>query len=166
MRLLTCLDVMCCLSSRHMPLILRKADIWACCLNRYSVHGYEDIFNEVSQKISFLFLFYIQYIVCYLWSTLKGVDFRFFMISVPRAPKYSIGAVLNFFENSRIYSRIIVNHYCQRHRLFYSAGFTASSACWGKVLAVGWGFTKWPSSYWAEPNNRWTIYRWCQQHRQ
>ncbi len=42
----------------------------------------------------------------------KGVwheifDFRFFSwISVPQAPMYSFGAVLNFFENSRRYSRI------------------------------------------------------------
>ncbi len=53
---------------------------------------------------------------------LKGVwheifDLRFFSwISVPQAHKYSIGAVLNFFENSRRYSRINVYHRCQRHR--------------------------------------------------
>ncbi len=45
-------------------------------------------------------------------STLKGSltrDFRlhfFSWISVPQAPKYSIGAVLNFFENSRRYLRM------------------------------------------------------------
>ncbi len=36
-------------------------------------------------------------------------DFRFFSwTSVPQAPKYSIGAVLNFFENSQRYSRMII----------------------------------------------------------
>ncbi len=45
---------------------------------------------------------------------LKGVwheifDFRFFSwIYVPRTPKYSIGGVSNFFENSRRYSRVNV----------------------------------------------------------
>ncbi len=46
-------------------------------------------------------------------------DFRsqfFSWISVPQAPKYSTGAVLNFVENSRRYSRINVYHRCQRHR--------------------------------------------------
>ena len=48
-----------------------------------------------------------------MFCLLKGVwheifDFRFFSwISVPQAPKYSIGATLNFFENSQRYSRII-----------------------------------------------------------
>ncbi len=52
---------------------------------------------------------------------LKGVrheifDFKFFSwIRVPQAPKYSIGAFLNFFENSQRYSRINVYHWCQRH---------------------------------------------------
>ncbi len=47
-------------------------------------------------------------------ASLKGVwheifDFKFFSwISVPQAPKYSIEAFLNFFENSRRYSRIPV----------------------------------------------------------
>jgi hypothetical protein len=55
-------------------------------------------------------------------SMLKGVwheifDLSFFSwISVPQAHKYSTGAVLNFFENSRRYSRINVYHRCQRHR--------------------------------------------------
>ncbi len=53
--------------------------------------------------------------------SLKGVwheifDLRFYSwISVPQAHKYSIGAVLNFFENSRKYLRINVYHRCQRH---------------------------------------------------
>ncbi len=53
---------------------------------------------------------------------LKGVwheifDLSFFSwISVPQAPKYSIGAVLNFFENSRRYSRTNFYHRCQQHR--------------------------------------------------
>ncbi len=53
---------------------------------------------------------------------LKGVwheifELRFFSwISVPQAYKYSIGAVLNFFENSRRYSRITVYRRCKRHR--------------------------------------------------
>jgi hypothetical protein len=40
-------------------------------------------------------------------------DFRshfFFMNQCPPGPKYSNGAVLNFFENSRRYSRINVYH--------------------------------------------------------
>ncbi len=40
-------------------------------------------------------------------------DFRlevFFMISVPRAHEYSLGAVSNYFENSRRYSRMTVYH--------------------------------------------------------
>jgi hypothetical protein len=47
------------------------------------------------------------------------MDFRlqvFSWISVSRAPKYSNGAILNFFENSRRYTRINVHHQCQRHR--------------------------------------------------
>ncbi len=44
-------------------------------------------------------------------------ELRFFSwISVPQAHKYSIGAVLNFFENSRRYSRINVFRRCKRHR--------------------------------------------------
>ena len=50
-----------------------------------------------------------------MFCLLKGVwheifDFRFFSwISVPQTSKYSIGAILNFFENSQRYSRINVN---------------------------------------------------------
>ncbi len=50
-----------------------------------------------------------------LFVTLKGVwheifDLMFFSwISVPQASKYSNGAILNFFENSRKYSRINVH---------------------------------------------------------
>ncbi len=50
---------------------------------------------------------------------LKGVwheifDFRFFSwISVPQASKYSIGAILNFFEYLRKYLWINVYHRCQ-----------------------------------------------------
>ncbi len=40
----------------------------------------------------------------------------FSWISVPQAHKYSIRAVLNFFENSQRYSRINVYHRCQRHQ--------------------------------------------------
>ncbi len=53
---------------------------------------------------------------------LKGVwheifELRFFSwISVPQAHKYSIGAVLNFFENSRRYSQINVYRWCKWHR--------------------------------------------------
>jgi len=49
----------------------------------------------------------------------KGSLTRDFWLQVffifPQAPKYSIGAVSNFFENSRRYSRINVYHQCQRH---------------------------------------------------
>ncbi len=80
---------------------------------------------------------YIQYIspiMRHHW--LKGVwheifDFRFFSwISVPQASKYSIGAILNFFENSRRYSRINVYHRCQRHRLF---------GTWLGTIRITWG---------------------------
>ncbi len=53
---------------------------------------------------------------------LKGSLTRYFQlqvfswISVPQAPKYSIGAFLNFFKNSQRYSQINVYHRCQRHR--------------------------------------------------
>ncbi len=40
----------------------------------------------------------------------------FSWISVPRAHKYSIEAVLNFFENSQRYLRINVYRRCKRHR--------------------------------------------------
>ena len=56
------------------------------------------------------------------YEILKGVwheifDLSFFSwISVPQAPKYSIGAVFNFFENSRRHLRIQGYHRCQRHR--------------------------------------------------
>ncbi len=52
---------------------------------------------------------------------LKGVwheifDLRFFSwIIVTWAPEYSIGAVSNFFKNSRRYSQMNVYHQCQRH---------------------------------------------------
>ncbi len=46
-------------------------------------------------------------------------DFKFFSwISVLQAPKYSIGAFLNFFKNLQRYSRITVYHRCQRHRWY------------------------------------------------
>ncbi len=45
-------------------------------------------------------------------------DFRFSTwISFPQAPDYSIGAVSNFFENSRRYSQLKVHHRCRWHRL-------------------------------------------------
>jgi hypothetical protein len=40
----------------------------------------------------------------------------FSWISVPRAPKYSNGTVLNFFENSRRYTRMNVYRWCQQHQ--------------------------------------------------
>ncbi len=44
-------------------------------------------------------------------------DFRFSTwISFPQAPDYSIGAVSNFFENSRRYSQLKVHHRCRWHR--------------------------------------------------
>ena len=54
--------------------------------------------------------------------SIKGVwheifDFRFFSwIRVPWAHEYSLGAVSNFFENSRRYSRMNFYHRCQRHQ--------------------------------------------------
>jgi hypothetical protein len=57
-----------------------------------------------------------------MFSLLKGSltrDFRsqvFFMNQWPQARKYSVGAVLNFFENLRRYSRINIYHRCQRHQ--------------------------------------------------
>jgi hypothetical protein len=50
---------------------------------------------------------------------LKGVwhenfDFKFFSwICVPQAPKYSIGAFLNLFENSWRYSQMAIRDSCQ-----------------------------------------------------
>ncbi len=72
--------------------------------------------------LSLIWLLQVTKIPISLQNLLKGVwheifGFRFFSwISVPQAPKYSIGAILNFFENSRRYSRINVYHRCQRHR--------------------------------------------------
>jgi hypothetical protein len=44
-------------------------------------------------------------------------DFWFFSwISFPQASEYTTTAILNFFENSRRYSRLKVHHRCQRHR--------------------------------------------------
>ncbi len=40
----------------------------------------------------------------------------FSSISFPPAPEYPIWTVSNFFENSRRYSQIKVDHRCQRHR--------------------------------------------------
>jgi hypothetical protein len=57
------------------------------------------------------------------WAPLKGqcheiFGFWFFSwISFPKAPEYFIRAVLNFFENSRRYSQLKVDHRYQRHRL-------------------------------------------------
>ncbi len=55
------------------------------------------------------------YILKGVWHEIFDLSF-FSWISVPQAPKYSIGAVLNFFENSGRYSQINVYHRCQRHR--------------------------------------------------
>ncbi len=44
-------------------------------------------------------------------------DFCFFSwISFPQAPEYTNRAVSNFFENSRRYSQLRVNHRCRWHR--------------------------------------------------
>ncbi len=44
-------------------------------------------------------------------------DFWFFSwISFPQAPEYTITAILNFFENSRRYSRLMMHHRCCWHR--------------------------------------------------
>jgi hypothetical protein len=44
-------------------------------------------------------------------------DFWFFSwISFPQASECTITAISNFFENSRRYSRLKVQHRCQRHR--------------------------------------------------
>ncbi len=44
-------------------------------------------------------------------------DLRFLSwINVPQARKYSIVAILNFFENSQRYLRNNVYHRCQQHR--------------------------------------------------
>ncbi len=40
----------------------------------------------------------------------------FFVNQFPQAPEYTIGAVSNFFENSRRYSQLKVDHWYQRHR--------------------------------------------------
>jgi hypothetical protein len=40
----------------------------------------------------------------------------FSWISLPQAPEYTIRAVSNFFENSRRYSHLKVDHRYQRHR--------------------------------------------------
>ncbi len=54
--------------------------------------------------------------------TLKGTVSRdflllvFFMNQFPQAPEYTSWAVMNFFENSRRYSQLKVDHRYQRHR--------------------------------------------------
>ncbi len=40
----------------------------------------------------------------------------FFIFSFPPAPEYPLRTVSNFFENSRRYSQVKVNHRWQRHR--------------------------------------------------
>jgi hypothetical protein len=56
------------------------------------------------------------------WAPLKGqcheiFCFWFFSwISFPQAPEYITRAVSNFFENSRRYSQLKVDHWYQRHR--------------------------------------------------
>ncbi len=65
---------------------------------------YENMGSELQNR-------YVQ--PCAIFIYLKGVwheifDFKFFSwISVPQAPKYSIGAFLNFFENSWRYSKLM-----------------------------------------------------------
>jgi hypothetical protein len=53
----------------------------------------------------------------FTWSRLKGQCHEIFcFISLPQAPEYTIRAVSNFFENSRRYSKLKVDHRYQRHR--------------------------------------------------
>ncbi len=53
---------------------------------------------------------------------LKGVWYEIFSffflshISFPLCPEYPIGAISHFYENSRMYSNVKVNHWCQQHR--------------------------------------------------
>ncbi len=78
--------------------------------NPYTVHFHKQDFRSDLKKIRFC-----NPSTKRVWHEI--FDLRFFSwISVPQAPKYSIGAVLNFFENSRRYSQINVYHRCQRHR--------------------------------------------------
>ena len=54
----------------------------------------------------------------------------FSWISFPQALEYTIRAVSNFFENSRRYSQLKVDHRCQRHR-------------WQTMRFIsGWGYLK------------------------
>ncbi len=106
---------------------------------------------------------------------LKGVwheifELRFFSwISVPQAQKYSTGAVLNFVENSRRYSRINVYRRCKRHRRkAVQRCQRPAKSCSGvsttpaKNLSPVSIFDRW---YRSEITKRPKIYRRCQRHR-
>ncbi len=47
----------------------------------------------------------------------------FSSISFPPAPEYPIWTVSNFFENSRTYSQIKVDHRCQMKKIFHQKNF-------------------------------------------
>jgi hypothetical protein len=56
----------------------------------------------------------------------------FFMNRFPQAPEYTIRAVSNFFENSRRYSQLKVDHRYQRHRCKFASGVNDTG---GKITA-------------------------------
>ncbi len=79
--------------------------------------------ESIRSKTMWSSIFKVQHFLlsnCYLGSLTRDFRSQFFfhesVYRVPQAPKYSIDAVLNFFENSRRYLRINVYHRCQRHR--------------------------------------------------
>jgi hypothetical protein len=84
---------------------------------RYSSPLWKD--EKFSQTITMIHL--ILYCSSAVYPILKGTvsrDFRlwfFSWISFPQAPQYTILTVLNFFENSRRYSRLKVHHWCRWH---------------------------------------------------
>ncbi len=102
-------------------------------------------------------------------TALKGVwheilDFRFFSwISVPQAPKYSIGAVLNFFENSQRYSLTLAIN-CSAVSTTPAKNLSpvsltpAINPCHGEI-------TKKPINFRRCQWHRWKTVHRCQQHR-
>ncbi len=86
------------------------------------------VYEGHMRVISLLALMWVQKLTLFyssnlFWYTyLKGkcheiFCFWFFSwISFPQAPEYTIRAVSKFFENSRIYSQLKVDHWYQRHR--------------------------------------------------
>ncbi len=96
---------------------------------------------------------------------LKGVwheifDFRIFSwISVPQAPNYSIGAVLNFFKNSRRYLRM---------NIYAGVNCSAMSTTPAKIFSINpchREITKKPKVFRrCQRHCRKTVHR-CQQHR-